>query len=124
MPINLPRYVFRRANGSLRYKRIVPKHLRALLGKDTLYRQLIPQMMTLERALQGYVAYKSYTPKAAREIGQQVERLRTDMQSVFGEQKLKHTPLVDIIRQDANELRDHLLGARQLPPIHPCRLYC
>ena len=40
MPINLPRYVFRRANGSFRYKRNVPKHLRALLGKDTLYRQL------------------------------------------------------------------------------------
>lgn len=75
--------------------------------------------MTLERALQGYVAYKSYAPKAAREIGQRVERLRTDMQSVFGKQKLKHTPLVDIIRQDANELREHLLGARQLPPTHP-----
>ena len=40
MPISLPRYVFRRANGSFRYKRNVPKHLRALLGKDTLYRQL------------------------------------------------------------------------------------
>jgi len=40
MPVNLPRYVFRRANGSFRYKRNVPKHLRALIGKDTLYRQL------------------------------------------------------------------------------------
>ncbi len=40
MQINLPRYVFRRANGSFRYKRNVPKHLRALLGKDSLYRQL------------------------------------------------------------------------------------
>ena len=36
----LPRYVFRRANGSFRYKRNVPKELRLIFGKDTLYRQL------------------------------------------------------------------------------------
>ena len=36
----LPAYVFRRANGSYRYKRNVPKKLRPLIGKDTLYRQL------------------------------------------------------------------------------------
>lgn len=36
----LPRYVFRRANGSYRYKRNVPKDLRPLIRKDTLYRQL------------------------------------------------------------------------------------
>ena len=40
MPLKLPRYVFRRANGSFRYKRYVPLHLRALIGKATLYRQL------------------------------------------------------------------------------------
>ena len=40
VPLKLPRYVFRRANGSFRYKRNVPLHLRALIGKDTLYRQL------------------------------------------------------------------------------------
>ena len=40
MPTKLPRYVFRRANGSFRYKRNVPKHLRTLIGKATLYRQL------------------------------------------------------------------------------------
>ena len=66
--------------------------------------------MTLEKALQEYVAYKSDTPKAAREIGQRVERLRRNMQSVFGKQKLKHLALSDITRQDANELRDHLLS--------------
>ena len=32
--------MFRRANGSYRYKRNVPKRLRHLIGKDTLYRQL------------------------------------------------------------------------------------
>ena len=40
MPLKLPRYIFRRANGSFRYKRNVPLHLRALIGKATLYRQL------------------------------------------------------------------------------------
>lgn len=36
----LPRYVFRRANGSFRYKRNVPKELKRYILKDTLYRQL------------------------------------------------------------------------------------
>ena len=40
IPLKLPRYVFRRANGSFRYKRNVPLHLRTLIGKATLYRQL------------------------------------------------------------------------------------
>jgi len=40
LPADLPRYVFRRANGSFRYKRNVPLKLRALFGKDTLYRRL------------------------------------------------------------------------------------
>mgnify|MGYP005650762273 CR=1 FL=1 len=40
MPLKLPRYVFRRANGSFRYKRNVPERLRPLIGKATLYRQL------------------------------------------------------------------------------------
>ena len=40
MPLRLPRYVFRRSNGSFRYKRNVPERLRPLIGKATLYRQL------------------------------------------------------------------------------------
>lgn len=36
----LPRYVFRRANGSYRYKRNVPKALRQVIPKATIYRQL------------------------------------------------------------------------------------
>ena len=40
MPQKLPRYVFRCANGSYRYKRNLPVGLRKLLGKDTIYRQL------------------------------------------------------------------------------------
>ena len=40
MPQKLPRYVFRRANGSYRYTRNVPRRLKHLIGKHTLYRQL------------------------------------------------------------------------------------
>jgi integrase len=199
MPLKLPRYVFRRANGSFRYKRNVPLHLRALIGKATLYRQLgdsykeamqnlplvharieallegekeksardrsieiirgalgdevadmvlanaVPEyseiedalnelgkalhkqklpseiveqvysgklkqeVITLETALKDYVAYKSDTPKAEKEITQRVERLRKDMQHIYGKQKLKYVSLSDISRQDANDLRDHLL---------------
>ncbi|MED7679727.1 tyrosine-type recombinase/integrase, partial [Rhodobacteraceae bacterium IMCC15231] len=200
MPLKLPRYVFRRANGSFRYKRNVPLHLRALIGKATLYRQLgdsykeamqnlplvharieallegekeksvrdrsieiirgalgdevadmvlanaVPEyseiedalnelgkalhkqklpseiveqvysgklrqeVITLETALKDYVAYKSDTPKAEKEIKQRVERLRKDMQHIYGKQKLKYVSLSDISRQDANDLRDHLLS--------------
>ena len=200
MPLHLPRYVFRRANGSFRYKRNVPERLRPLIGKATLYRQLgdsyreamqalplvharieallndeadksarersleiirgalgdevaemvlaetvpeyspiedalndlgkdlhkqkmptevvqqvytgklKPDVLTLAMTLDQYEAYKSDTPKAAREIGQRIERLRTDMKSVFGKQRLKYTPLTEITRQDANDLRDHLLS--------------
>ena len=40
MPLKLPRYVFRRANGSFRYKRNVPKDLRTVIPTATVYRQL------------------------------------------------------------------------------------
>ena len=40
MPLKLPRYVFRRANGSFRYKRNVPKDLRTVIPRATVYRQL------------------------------------------------------------------------------------
>jgi integrase len=200
MPLKLPRYVFRRANGSFRYKRNVPLHLRVLIGKATLYRQLgdsykeamqnlpliharieallegekeksardrsieiirgalgdevadmvlanaVPEyseiedalnelgkalhkqklpseiveqvysgklrqeVITLETVLKDYVAYKSDTPKAEKEIKQRVERLRKDMQHIYGKQKLKYVSLSDISRQDANDLRDHLLS--------------
>jgi integrase len=36
----LPKYVFRRANGTYRYKRNVPKDLRRVIPKATVYRQL------------------------------------------------------------------------------------
>ena len=53
MPQKLPRYVFCRANGSYRYKRNVPKRLRQLIGKDTLYRQLGESYSEAMKALPG-----------------------------------------------------------------------
>ena len=72
--------------------------------------RLKPDFLTLAMTLDQYEAYKSDTPKAARKIGHRVERPRTDMKSVFGKQKLKYTPLTDMTRQDANDLRDDLLS--------------
>jgi integrase len=72
--------------------------------------KLRQEVITLETVLKDYVAYKSDTPKAEKEIKQRVERLRKDMQHIYGKQKLKYVSLSDISRQDANDLRDHLLS--------------
>ena len=40
MPLNFPRYAFRRTNGSFRNKCSVAQHLRPLTGTEALYRQL------------------------------------------------------------------------------------
>lgn len=204
MPPKLPKYVFRRANGSYRYKRNVPKHLRVILGKSTLYRQLgdsyqeamqnlpwvharieslftseneksartrslelirgalgddiadlvlagqVPEysviedalndlgkelhrrrfpteivrqvytgkleedIITLNGALEEYLTFKSDADGNNRELAQRIDRIRKDMGQVYGLPKLRHLPLAEITRQDANELRDHLL-ARMSP---------
>jgi integrase len=72
--------------------------------------KLRQEVITLETVLKDYVSYKSDTPKAEKEITQRVERLRKDMQHICGKQKLRYVSLSDISRQDANDLRDHLLS--------------
>jgi integrase len=72
--------------------------------------KLRQEVITLETVLKDYVSYKSDTPKAEKEITQRVERLRKDMQHIYGKQKLRYVSLNDISRQDANDLRDHLLS--------------
>ena len=47
----LPRYVFKRANGTFRYKRNVPKELRTVIPKATVYRQLGRTYQEAMRAL-------------------------------------------------------------------------
>ena len=65
--------------------------------------------VTLDTALRDYASFKSDTLSAEREIGQRVARIRKDMAAVYGRQKIKYVPLKEITRQDANDLRDHLL---------------
>jgi integrase len=72
--------------------------------------KLRQEVITLETVLKDYVSYKSDTPKAEKEITQRVERLRKDMQHIYGKQKPRYVSLNDISRQDANDLRDHLLS--------------
>ena len=72
--------------------------------------KLRQEVITLETVLKDYVAYKSDTSKAEKEITQRVERLRKDMQHIYGKQKLKYVSLNCINRQDANDLRYHLLS--------------
>ena len=194
----LPSYVFRRANGSYRYKRNVPKKLVGLIGKGTLYRQLgesyteamrnLPQVhseieklfcneahvpsgeqalaiirarlgsevaeqvlagqveeysqedyalnelardiagklpkdivtqiytgrlkqptLTLQKALGEYQQYKTDDAGESRELGLRVARLRKDLGSAIGKQRVAGTPLNKIARADANALRDYLL---------------
>ena len=47
----LPRYVFKRANGTFRYKRNVPTELRTVIPKATVYRQLGRTYQEAMRAL-------------------------------------------------------------------------
>jgi integrase len=199
----LPAYVFRRPNGSYRYKRNVPKKLREVVGKATLYRQLgesyaeamrkLPKVhaeiealfqieqhtpmseralavirgalgdevadmvvaghiaeyspedyalnelaraiegkvpedvvqqvykgqlteepMTLTKALEEYTRYKSGEGVSDKDVSKRITKLRKDLRDAIGARKLKHVPLADITRVDANAFRDHLLE-RMLP---------
>ena len=198
----LPAYVFRRPNGSYRYKRNVPKKLREVVGKGTLYRQLgesyaeamrrlpkvhaeiealfqieqhtpmseralavirgalgeevadmvvaghiveysqedyalnelaktikgklpmevvrqvyngqlVAEPMTLTKALQEYTCYKSNEGVSDKDVAKRIAKLRKDLSDAIGEHKLKHVPLADITRADANAFRDHLLERMQ-----------
>ena len=51
MPLKLPHYMFHRANCSFRYKRNVPKDLRTVIPKATVYRQLGDTYQDALRAL-------------------------------------------------------------------------
>ena len=198
----LPAYVFRRPNGSYRYKRNVPKKLREVVGKATLYRQLgesyaeamrrlpkvhaeiealfqieqhtpmseralavirgalgeevadmvvaghiveysqedyalnelaktikgklpmevvrqvytgqlVAEPMTLTKALEEYTRYKSDEGVSDKDVAKRIAKLRKDLSDAIGEHKLKHLPLADITRADANAFRDHLLERMQ-----------
>ena len=95
----LPAYVFRRANGSYRYKRNVPKKLRPLIGKDTLYRQLGESYAEAMKAL----------PKVHEEI----EKLFcTEEQMPANERALA----INVWLRQYNHIRPHH-GLNMRPPV-------
>jgi len=96
----LPRYVFRRANGSYRYKRNVPKELRVIFGKDTLYRQL---GNTVAEALREY-PYVHARIEALFEL----ERKKPDRERAL-----------DVIRANLGDEAADLVLARAVPEYSP-----
>ena len=96
----LPRYVFRRVNGSFRYKRNVPKELRAIFGKDTLYRQL---GNTVAEALKEY-PYVHARIEALFEL----ERKKPDRERAL-----------DVIRAHLGDEAADLVLARAVPEYSP-----
>ncbi|NBV61005.1 MAG: integrase [Rhodobacteraceae bacterium] len=96
----LPRYVFRRANGSYRYKRNVPKELRVIFGKDTLYRQL---GNTVAEALKEY-PYVHARIEALFEL----ERKKPDRERAL-----------DVIRANLGDEAADLVLARAVPEYPP-----
>ena len=96
----LPRYVFRRANGSFRYKRNVPKELREIFGKDTLYRQL---GNTVAEALKEY-PYVHARIEALFEL----ERKKPDRERAL-----------DVIRAHLGDEAADLVLARAVPEYSP-----
>lgn len=71
--------------------------------------KLKQDVMTLDKALDEYAAYKAGSLGSEKEVAMRVERIKRDMAAVYGKPKLTSVSLQDITRQDANDLRDHLL---------------
>jgi hypothetical protein len=76
--------------------------------------QLVAEPMTLTKALAEYTQYKSGEGVSDKDVSKRITKLRKDLKDAIGEHKLKHVPLADITRVDANAFRDHLLE-RMLP---------
>ena len=88
----LPRYVFRRANGSYRYKRNVPKALRQVIPKATVYRQLgdsydeaIRRLPVVHAEVEALFDEERKTPDSKRATGLVRERLGEWHANAFAE---------------------------------------
>ena len=88
----LPRYVFRRANGSYRYKRNVPKALRQVIPKATIYRQLgdsydeaIRRLPVVHAEVEALFDQERKTPDSKRATGLVRERLGEWHANAFAE---------------------------------------
>ena len=110
----LPRYVFRRANGSYRYKRNVPKALRQVIPKATVYRQLgesydeaIRRLPVVHAEIEALFDQERKTPDSKRATGLVRERLGEWHANAFAEGVVD--PEWDIM-DDFTELAEDLEG--------------
>ena len=132
VPLQLPRYVFRRANGSFRYKRNVPERLRPLIGKATLYRQLGDSYREAMQALPLVHAriealLNDEANKSARERSLEIIRgaLGDEVaEMVLAETVPEYSPIEDALNERGNDRgrrrRDGYIAAladAKLPPI-------
>ena len=88
----LPKYVFRRANGSYRYKRNVPKALRQVIPKATVYRQLgdsydeaLRRLPVVHAEVEALFDEERKTPDSKRATGLVRERLGEWHANAFAE---------------------------------------
>ena len=86
----LPMYVFKRANGSYRYKRNVPKDLREVIAKATVYRQLgntyaeaMRNLPKVHAEIEALFDVERHTPDSQRALQVVKERLGEWHASVF-----------------------------------------
>ena len=110
----LPKYVFRRANGSYRYKRNVPAALREVIPKATVYRQLgttydeaIRMLPVVHAAIEALFDLERKTPSSSRAVSIVRERLGEWHAGVFAEGVVEpEWDVTDDFRELAEDLRN------------------
>jgi len=111
----LPKYVFRRANGSFRYKRNVPKDLRQVIPKATVYRQLgenydeaIRRLPLVHAEIEALFDQERTTPHSIRAKSIVRERLGDGHANMFADRVVD--PEWDVM-DDFVELAEELEGS-------------
>ena len=110
----LPKYVFRRANGSYRYKRNVPAALREVIPKATVYRQLgttydeaIRMLPVVHAAIEALFDLERKTPSSSRAVSIVRERLGEWHANAFADGVIDpEWDVTDDFRELAEDLRN------------------
>ena len=110
----LPKYVFRRPNGSYRYKRNVPAALREVIPKATVYRQLgdtydeaIRRLPVVHAEIEALFDLERKTPNSRRAVNVVRERLGEWHAEVFADGAVEpEWDVTDDFRELAEDLRN------------------
>ena len=110
----LPKYVFRRANGSYRYKRNVPAALREVIPKATVYRQLgttydeaIRRLPVVHAEIEALFDLERKTPSSSRAVSIVRERLGEWHANAFADGVIDpEWDVTDDFRELAEDLRN------------------